>query len=209
MPTWAGTAGSRRARSSPAKRRDSARNSAWVQVRSANLSAGRWARAGSVPFERNSAAALGAGIGASPGAGTDRLRSDPPVPDTTVRLLGGPVGFAGSPGLVPDPGGAPAGAPRGLAVATTRADGSGAGRGEDHVGGEAGDQSEQDAPGHQLLVAELAGDAEQLDDDVQDRTGSQGEEPEEERVVPERLPDEGAEEGWPAADEAHDGEEPP
>src|SRR6266571_3695443 len=46
----------------------------------------------------------------------------------------------------------------------------GAGCGEDHVGGEAEDESEEDAPGGELLVPELARDSEELDDDIEDRS---------------------------------------
>ena len=74
------------ARNRFAKRRHSRPYSAWVQARSSNLIAGREARSGSVALARRSAAAFGAGIGASPGAGTVRLRREPPEPDTVVRL---------------------------------------------------------------------------------------------------------------------------
>ena len=80
---------------------------------------------------------------------------------------------------------------------------------QDHVGGEAEEESEQDSPGGQFLEPELAADSEELDDDVENRSGGESEERDEQPLVDPGLPDDGAHERGAAADQAHEPEERP
>src|SRR4051812_10224164 len=68
--------------------------------------------------------------------------------------------------------------------------GSCAGGDEDEVGHEAGEESEDDAPGGDFLVTELAGDSQEFDHDVENRACGEGETRHEDRVIDERLADE-------------------
>src|SRR5690242_2224569 len=85
----------------------------------------------------------------------------------------------------------------------------GAGGAEDEIGRKPERESDQDPPGRELFVPELAGDGEKLDDDIEDRTGGKGEERGEDRLVLERLADERAYEGRTTGDEPERAEETP
>ena len=54
--------------------------------------------------------------------------------------------------------------------------GLGAPGGDDHVGGEAGDHAQEDAPDEQFAASERVGDAEELDHHIQDGAGGNGQE---------------------------------
>ena len=64
-------------------------------------------------------------------------------------------------------------------------------------------------PGDDRLVSELATDAQELDDDVEDRAGGQGEESNRDSLADPRLAEQCPEEGRAAADQADKGEEAP
>src|SRR5665647_3463585 len=82
--------------------------------------------------------------------------------------------------------------------------------GDEHpVSQEAGQQPQQEPPGHEPLEAEGAIDLQQLDDDVEDRARGQGQEGYRDKVVDPRLSHHRAEERRPAADEAEQREEAP
>src|SRR6266704_3331369 len=68
---------------------------------------------------------------------------------------------------------------------------SGSGGGDDGVGGEAQQDAEQDVPGGDFLQCLLARDRQQLDDDVEDGPGGQGQEPDGQRVVDNALSQQG------------------
>src|SRR3954454_21983192 len=87
--------------------------------------------------------------------------------------------------------------------------GSCAGGDEDEVGHEAGEESEDDAPGGDFLVTELAGDSQEFDHDVENRACGEGETHHEDRVIDYRLPDEGSDESGTAADEPQDEQKRP
>ena len=89
------------------------------------------------------------------------------------------------------------------------ADQSDAGGGHDRVGDEAGEQAEQQAVGEQVAAAGLGGDAEQLDDDVEDRAGREGQEDDADRLAGEAVADRGADERRPAADQRRAAEQEP
>ena len=74
----------------------------------------------------------------------------------------------------------------------------------DHVGDEARAQPEQDAPVDQLLPAVLVGHPEQLDDDVEDGPGGQGQEDHAHGVAGELPSHRGAHERGTAADQPHE-----
>jgi hypothetical protein len=78
---------------------------------------------------------------------------------------------------------------------------SGAGGGEDGVGGEAEHEAEEDAPAGDLFEAELAGHRQQFDHDVEDGAGGQAEEGHRQGVADHALPDDRADEGGGAADQ--------
>src|SRR5450759_233549 len=77
------------------------------------------------------------------------------------------------------------------------------------VGEEAGQQADEDAPHDELAEAEAAVDVQQLDDDVQDRTGRERQEGDRDRAVDPHAAEHRAEKRRPAADEAEQGKEAP
>ncbi len=79
---------------------------------------------------------------------------------------------------------------------------SGAGGDEHEIGRDAGEQTGEDAPHEDLGVAQLEGDLEELDHDVQDRPGGERQERDEQVVVHDGLADDRADEGGTAADDA-------
>src|SRR5947207_985653 len=80
---------------------------------------------------------------------------------------------------------------------------------EDEVGCKSKDEAGQDAPGRHVFVSELARDGEKLDDDIQDRPCRESEERGEDRLVLERLTDDGADERRAACDKAERAEKTP
>ncbi len=73
---WSGRPSRRYRPNRFAHRHDSAKYSAWVQIRSPKRMAGASARSGSVALARSSSAAFGAGSGASPSFGADATDRD-------------------------------------------------------------------------------------------------------------------------------------
>src|SRR5947199_4222224 len=82
---------------------------------------------------------------------------------------------------------------------------SGPGGDENEVGGQPGEEAEQHAPHEHLLVAHAERHLHELQDDVEDRTGCQGEEGDEHRLVDEGLADDRADERGAATDDAQHG----
>jgi hypothetical protein len=84
-----------------------------------------------------------------------------------------------------------------------------AGRCDDRVGGEAGDQPEEEADGQQVRAAGLGGDAEQLDHDVEDGPRGERQEDDAHRLAGVGVPDRGADERRAATDQAEQRQEAP
>src|SRR2546428_14155328 len=80
---------------------------------------------------------------------------------------------------------------------------------EDEVGCKSEDEPGQDAPGRHVFVSELARDGEKLDDHVQDLPRRERTEGREDRLVLERLTDDGPEERRTARDDAERAEKAP
>jgi membrane protein len=86
---------------------------------------------------------------------------------------------------------------------------SGAGVGEEQVGGEGDEKADQDSQGHGLGAAEPAQNAEQFVDDVEERAGRQGQEKDERPLRDDVEADHRTQEGGTTADQAGHGQEAP
>src|SRR5581483_468583 len=86
---------------------------------------------------------------------------------------------------------------------------SAAGDHEDVVGAEPEDKAHEQAPHQRLGLAEPGCGLEELNDDVQDRAGSEREKGEEQRVVDDGVADDGADKRWTAADRSRRQQETP
>jgi WD40 repeat protein len=117
----------------------------------------------------------------------------PPVPGATANARASSSGKARRPSL----------------RRRRQVDGLRAGRGDDRVGGEAGDQARQQADGQQVRATSLGGDAEQLDHDIKDGPRGQRQEDDAHRLAGVGVADRGADERRAAADQAQQQQEAP
>src|SRR5436305_3213187 len=87
--------------------------------------------------------------------------------------------------------------------------GLGAAGGEEHVGGEAGDQADPYAPVEQGSVAAPQGDGHQLDDHVEDGASGQSEENQAHRLAGELVADQGSQHGGATTDRTEEKQKSP